>query len=537
MCDLSNARLSMAALSGFLALAPCSGADEPTAPKPPRILCGNAAGPEVVRCVDGEPYAAQWLDSADLHTTGFGAVRFEAYDGNELEALVYRARGFEPAQGPLWFVMHGASRAAERYIRTAAPVAERHGALAIVIRFPESLYPGSSSYTLGVTTHGGVDGDAWSEGRWRDPEAYLYAELEYVFDAVRAVLGGRQDGYYLFGHSAGAQFTHRLLTFLPAPRVAAAAAANAGWYTLPVAGASPNHTMPYGLGGTDLDDEDMRPYLALPFSVLLGERDVATPVEDDLLRGTLEAMAQGTTRRARGNFYFETGRAQADALGAEFDWRLATVPRAGHDAAQTIQSAGYFLFEPGRSPCRADDAAAGGRLRMTEILADPPHVGGDANADGERDPIADEFVEISNAGDTPVCMAGWALGDAADPERHVFPLGPALAPGATLVVFGGGVPVGRFHDATVQTAAFGGRLSLTNEGDVLTLRDASDDVVTRVSWGDCGGGACAPAHWVGDLGIERSIVATGGQSWQPHAEIDGRVYSPGEVTTHQTRSP
>jgi hypothetical protein len=108
--------------------------------------------------------------------------------------------------------------------------------------------------------------------------------------------------------------------------------------------------------------------------------------------------------------------------------------------------------------------------------------------------LDDEFVELVNRGATPVCLAGFALGDAAKPERHVFPLGRALAPGAALVVFGGGVPTGAFAGAEVQTAAFSGSLNLTNAGDVLTLRDANDRVVTELSWGDCAERACADEH-------------------------------------------
>lgn len=471
--------------------------------------------------------ASSWSDFSQLHAPGFGTIRFVARDGNRLEALIYRPHDFDAANGPIWFVMHGASRAVERYIRTAAPVAERHGALAIAVHFPKRLYPTQTSYTLGVTSGGPVDRDAWGAGRWRAPQDFLYAELEYLFDAVRQTLDGRQAGYYLFGHSAGAQFVHRLLTFLPAPRVVAAVAANAGWYTLPLAGDDPHRAMPYGLGGTPLQPEDLRAFFETPFAVLVGERDVATPDADDLLRGTDEAMAQGETRRARGAFYFEAGRGQAEALEAEFAWRLAEVPRAAHDAAAVIQSAGWFLFDRTRESCREDDAAGGRMLRITEILADPPDGdAGDANRDGERDPIEDEFVEIVNAGPTPVCLSGWALGDADDPERHVFPLGPALAPGGTVVVFGGGVPRGDFG-GDVQTAAFGGRLSLTNEGDVVTLRDARDTVALQISWGDCGGAACAPSHWEGDLGIESSIVSDAHTTWTAHPHAGGRPYSPG----------
>ncbi len=493
----------------------------------PRLIAAAADASAPQRPDD--PFPARSIDASGLHGRGFGAMTFEARDGHELTAMIYRGSRFEPQSGPIWFVLHGASRAVERYIRAAAPAAERHAALAIAIEFPQRLYP-DEDYTLGVTTRGEADGRAFAEGRWRTPDSYLYAEIEHVFEAVRRELDGRQRGYYLFGHSAGAQFTHRLLTFLPNARAIGAVAANAGWYTLPVAGDLQSRRMPYGLQGSPLAEDDLRELFAAPFVVLLGERDTTTTATDELLRGTAEAMAQGATRLERGRFYFSTAEAQARALGTKFAWRLAVVPRASHDAAQMIDSAAFLLFAPSESPCRASSAGQARGLVIGEVLADPPQGdAGDANGDGERDPAHDEFVEIVNAGTAPVCLSGWSLGDAEDAERHVFPLGRALAPGKALVVFGGGVPTGDFGGAIVQRAAFADRLSLTNDGDVVTLRDGAGLVAAQLSWGDCAGQACATEHWAGDLGIAGSIVRwpPPGGGWRAHAEVGGSRFSPG----------
>lgn len=475
-----------------------------------------------------DPHPASWIDASGLHATGFSEVRFAARDGNVLAAKVYRSHGFNPATGPIWFAMHGESRDAERYVAAAAPVAERYGALAIVIHFTKEAYPAGEDYTLGVRNRG--RGGLTLSGResWREPDAYLYAEVEHVFEAVRRTLGGRQEGYYLFGHSAGAQFTHRLLTFLPGARVLGAVAANAGWYTLPAGGDPRHRTMPYGLNRSPVEVEDLRGFFATPFVVLLGERDTGTALTDELVRGTPEALAQGATRLERGRHYFDVGHAQARALGAEFSWRLAVVPRAGHEAAEVIDSAGFFLFEPGREPCETSSAAEAAGVVITEVLADPPSgPAGDTNGDGRRDPSEDEFVEMVNTGPARVCLAGWTLGDAEKRERHVFPLGRALEPGGTLVVFGGGVPVGGFGGAIVQWAS--GGLSLSNAGDVLTLSDASDTVVCRLSWGDCSRSPCAKEHWPGSLDIAGALVRRPepGAPWGVHRLVGGSRFSPG----------
>jgi hypothetical protein len=479
-----------------------------------------------------DAYPAVWLDSSDLSASRFGEVKFEARDGKHLSAFVYRGTAFDPLDGPIWFVMHGAKRGAKGSLAVAAPIAERHDALAIAIEFSKQAYPAEEDYILGVT-YGEPDESAYAEGRWRDPDSYVYSEVEHVFEAVRRSLGGHQEGYYLFGHSAGAQFVHRLITFLPKARVLGAVAANAGWYTLPISGEGAHVAMPYGLRGSPLEHADLRWLFTTPLTVMLGAGDAATPEADPLLRGTVEAMAQGATRLARGRNYFAIGRARAKAIDETFGWRLAIVPRAGHDVTQVASSAGYFLFQSGGPPCRSSPAVAAGGLVINEILADPPGGDrGDANADGVRDASDDEFVEIVNTGTTPVCLAGWTLGDASNAERHVFPLGPALWPGKALVIFGGGVPTGRFGGAEVQWAAFEGRLGLSNAGDVLTLRDAAGTVVKQISWGDCAGEPCAVEHRHGDVGFASSLVRRPELVgvWRVHSDVARSDFSPGTRT-------
>ncbi|HKA58101.1 MAG TPA: lamin tail domain-containing protein [Gemmatimonadales bacterium] len=472
-------------------------------------VCSGGADAQSPRAIDA---------TALLRATGFGQISFVARDGNHLTARIYRSTRFDPAHGPVWFVMHGAGRDVDRYIRAAAPVAERYNALAIAIHFTKQAYPTGADYTLGMRDPGG----------WRAPEDMLYAEVERVFDLVVRSLGGQQTGYYLFGHSAGAQFTHRLLTFLPNARVLGAVAANAGWYTLPETDDPRVQTMPYGLIGGPVAPQALVHFFETPFVVLLGGDDTTTAADDDLVRGTPEAEAQGANRLERGRHYFAVAKTQAAALGAHFAWRLELAPGAGHDAAQVIASAGFLTFVRGAEPCATTAARDATGLTITEILADPPDgLAGDANGDGLRDPADDEFIEIVNRGPESVCLTGWTLGDAKFPERHLFPLGPALAPGQSAVVFGGGVPTGPFGGAQVECAAHG--LGLQNAGDVLTLRAADGAIVRQVSWGNCGGARCADDHWSGTLGTGRSLTRTRepGARWELHPQVGGVLYSPG----------
>src|SRR5687768_4673385 len=278
------------------------------------VACGVLALTLLSACSSGETSVVdrgsapgtRLIEVNDLSKSGFGTIRFETAQRNKLTAHIYRASRFDSTTGPIWFVMHGVNRNAEDYAKAAAPVAERVNGLLVAVEFSRLVYPNGSDYTLGVTTHGSSDGRALKEGRWRAPEMYVYSEIERLFGLITNTLGGEQTGYYLFGHSAGAQFVHRMLTFLPNARVIGAVAANAGWYTLPVragshagdrhASDSPEFTMPYGLQGTPVEDAAVKTLLGRNLTILLGELDTASADEDANVRDTRETQFQGKNR-------------------------------------------------------------------------------------------------------------------------------------------------------------------------------------------------------------------------------------------------
>ena len=85
---------------------------------------------------------------------------------------------------------------------------------------------------------------------------------------------------------------------------------------------------------------------------------------------------------------------------------------------------------------------------VNETLADPAgsvatDLQGDANHDGVRSASDDEFVELVNATNAGINVAGWtvhtrATGATADTLRHTFAAGTTLAASEAIVVFGGG---------------------------------------------------------------------------------------------------
>jgi poly(3-hydroxybutyrate) depolymerase len=241
---------------------------------------------------------------------------FDGWAGSPLRVHATRPPGLA-ADRPVVIVMHGVQRNARDYRDQWHELALRHDFLLLVPEFSAADFPGSEGYNFGYQRD--------REGQPRPRDRWAYAALEPLFDDARRRFGVTTPRYALYGHSAGAQFVHRYLFFTPDARIARAVPANAGWYMMPDYATG----YPYGLGGSAVTPEDLRRALALPVTVLLGERD--TDPEHPSLRRTPEALRQGANRLERGQRFFATAQAQADRQGAPFAWRQVLVPGADHD--------------------------------------------------------------------------------------------------------------------------------------------------------------------------------------------------------------
>ncbi|ULC59571.1 lamin tail domain-containing protein [Flaviramulus sp. BrNp1-15] len=115
-------------------------------------------------------------------------------------------------------------------------------------------------------------------------------------------------------------------------------------------------------------------------------------------------------------------------------------------------------------------------LIINEVLFDPAgDITGDANGDGIRDALDDEFIELVNNSGSSLDISGYTISDAVA-LRHTFPALTIIPANSMLVVFGGGTPTGSFGSAIVQTASEG-ELNFSNGGDIVTVRNTLDDEV------------------------------------------------------------
>src|SRR6185437_1118104 len=141
------------------------------------------------------------------------------------------------AATPIVFVHHGVARNGKAYRDYWQPHVDEAGLLAISVEFPEASFPEYLWYNFG-NLHT-ADGTPNPRERW------TFGIVARLFDALRAQGLTVRQRYGLFGHSAGGQFVHRMLSFGYRDRVAVAVSANAGTYAMPDLAVP----WPFGLGG------------------------------------------------------------------------------------------------------------------------------------------------------------------------------------------------------------------------------------------------------------------------------------------------
>lgn len=247
-----------------------------------------------------------------------------------ITVFTYRPRSFAPTS-PILIVMHGRNRNGADYRDHWREEAERRGFLVVTPEFSEAQYAHPHEYNYGAMMR--------ADGSPRPREEWLFPVLDKVFEDARRRAGSRRERYFLFGHSAGGQLVHRLVTFAWSPRIERAVSANAGSYTLPLV----EEAFPFGLGGTAFREDDLRGLLSRPMLVLLGDQD--TDPDHYQLPKEPGAMRQGPFRMARGLHYMETGRREAERLGVALEWKVATAPGVAHSAGHIAPFAAQHLFE------------------------------------------------------------------------------------------------------------------------------------------------------------------------------------------------
>lgn len=236
-------------------------------------------------------------------------------------------------------VLHGTSRAARTSRDKWAPHAEEQGFFVVVPDF-EAGYFTDPAYAYA---------NLWSPEPpfgMQDWSASYGIILDRLFEAVNSALGGHAQQFILYGHSAGAAFAHRYLTFSQEDRVSQAIFANAGWYTR----FDREVAIPFGLKGSILSDQQLRRILQKPVTILVGDQDRKGPYPP---WWPDEHLAQGPHRFARSQTCFQSAERMAASLGTDFGWRWQSVPDVAHENARMIAPAVRLIIPTQQGPASA----------------------------------------------------------------------------------------------------------------------------------------------------------------------------------------
>lgn len=252
----------------------------------------------------------------ELAKKGVQRFVFSGWPGAPIPVWYLRPKG-TPASARVLFVLHGVGRDADRYIGEWVDIATRAGIVIVVPEFTAAGFPGALGYN-----HGGL---FTPEGAPRPRNVWSFSAIEPLFDAVKTREGLTAPGYAIFGHSAGAQFVHRLVLTGGGPRMEQAISANAGSYAMPTTATA----WPFGMGGLPAGLWNPKAAFSAPMTLLLGTAD-NDPAHRSL-PDQPEAKAQGPHRLARGLQFQETAVLEAKAAGVPLAWGCALAPGVGHD--------------------------------------------------------------------------------------------------------------------------------------------------------------------------------------------------------------
>jgi poly(3-hydroxybutyrate) depolymerase len=245
----------------------------------------------------------------------------------QITVHLHRPAAFAPGN-PVLVVMHGRTRNGADYRDFFIEPSERYGFLVVAPEFDEAQYAHPLEYNYGAMWR--ADGSFAPRSEW------LFPVVDAVFANAAGRMGSTRGRYFLFGHSAGSQVVHRLVTFAWSPAIEGVVAANAGSYVMPTM----EEDFPFGLRGAPV--VDLPALFSRPMTIHLGGAD-NDPNHHQLPREP-GAMRQGAHRFARGQRYFEAARSAAARLGVPFAWRLAIAPGVEHSGRDMAPFAARELF-------------------------------------------------------------------------------------------------------------------------------------------------------------------------------------------------
>ena len=240
---------------------------------------------------------------------------------------------------PILFSFHGGSRNADDYRDDWIQMANANNFMVFAPEFNSDDFPSGDMYNLANIFQ---DGDNPSSDTFNSPDNWTFSIIDQLFEFIKVEIGGNQATYNAWGHSAGAQFLHRFVFYLPDSKLNIAVCSNAGWYTVPES----DIVFPYGLLESQLSNVNLISAFSKKLYVHLGDADT-DPNSSSLRHNDIVDEQQGLNRLVRGRYFFATSQEKAESLNAVFNWeKTPEVPGVAHDhTAMALDALQYILQE------------------------------------------------------------------------------------------------------------------------------------------------------------------------------------------------
>jgi pimeloyl-ACP methyl ester carboxylesterase len=228
--------------------------------------------------------------------------------------------------------MHGNDRNAKDYISAWIPHIKNKNIIVVAPRFDKRNY--RYFFLLESANSSGVINNNSND--------YINSSISSFYNFFKSKFSLNTNKYMMFGHSAGAQFTHRYMLLSNDKRISNAVVANAGWYTF-LNGAD----FPYGINNSPIDitPSDIRWFMSNRSTLLIGGNDIS--LND--VNSSRGAINQGRTRLDRANNYFNVMIDIADKENIPLRWTYKVVDRVGHDYKKMTFQAAKILLQDVKS--------------------------------------------------------------------------------------------------------------------------------------------------------------------------------------------
>lgn len=233
------------------------------------------------------------------------------------------------------FLFHGEGRNAVDYRDALINKSIQHGFIIMAPEFSEEFYPAGNQYNLGNVY---TNGDNPSPVTLNSELIWTFSIIEPLFDFIKSGLINSSPTYHIIGHSAGAQFAHRLIMFKPNGRYNKIVASASGWYTVP----NINENFPYGFNQSILHGLSLIQLFNKNLTIQIGSLDNNS--NSPGLRRNPIVDLQGTNRLARANYFFNFSQNLATANQNSFQWQIRIIQGLNHDFIPAIQNASDLIF-------------------------------------------------------------------------------------------------------------------------------------------------------------------------------------------------